>query len=156
MRPRVASRCACRDVIAIFSSAEISLYDGKFTINHKATPTGGMGQDRNFYNLDSNRFHKVDLMCLSPNHWGDNKSGNKHYMFMLDGARSQKSMRGFHNENLNKELVTEKEVMEMLGDTTMVESALKELSGLGFDSTVRDEVILKVGGSTPRIIKVKF
>ena len=46
--------------------------------------------------------------------------------------------------------------MEVLANTTMVESSSKELSGLGFNATVRDEVILRLKGSHKRVVKVKF
>lgn len=136
--------------------AIVSLKDGKFTIKHVLQPTDGMGFDKEFYNLKTNHFHKVNLMCLSPNHWGENKVGNKYYLFMLEGAQASKSIRSFHNENLKGDLVVHRKVMEVLANTTMVDSKPKELSGLGFNATVRDEVILRLKGSHKRVVKIKF
>ena len=75
---------------------------------------------------------------------------------MLDGAKSPESIRTFHNENLIPELLNHRKVMEVLGNTTKAESVKGQLSGLGFDSTVRDEVILRLKGSFKRLIKVTF
>jgi hypothetical protein len=108
------------------------------------------------YNLETNNFHKVSLVCLSPNHWNDNKVGNKHYFFMLEGCKAPDNIRSFHNENLKSELLDHRKVMEVLSATTMVESTDKQLSGLGFNATIRDEVILRLKGTHNRIIKVKF
>ena len=107
------------------------------------------------YGLETNKFHKVNLVCLSPNHW-DSPIGNKHYFFMLDGAKSPESIRGFHNEFLRPELLEHRKVMEVLGTTLKVESTDKQLSGLGFNATVRDELVLRLQGTHKRIIKVQF
>lgn len=111
---------------------------------------------KTIYGLETNMFHKVNLMCLSPNHWGDNAFGNKHYLFMLDKCATDQSTRTFHNENLNQELLSHKKVLEVLGSTRTVVPTENQLSGIGFNSTVRDEVFLKIEGESSRIIKVKF
>lgn len=136
--------------------AVITLKAGEFTIKHILQPINGSDITKEFYGLETNMFHKVNLVCLSPNHWADNKIGNKHYLFMLDGAKTPTSVRGFHNENLNSELLKHRKVMEVLANTTMVEPSTKELSGLGFNSTVKDEIILRLKGTHKRVIKVKF
>lgn len=111
---------------------------------------------KEIYGLDTNQFHKVDLVCLSPNHWEGNKVGNKHYFFMLEDCKSPVSIRSFHNENLTPELLTHRKVMEVLGAKTMVEPVEKQLSGLGFNATVKDELIVKLAGTHKRTIKIKF
>lgn len=108
------------------------------------------------YGIETNQFHKVNLMCLSPNHWGENNVGNKHYFFMLDGCKSPVSIRSFHNENLIPELAQHRKVLEVLGATNMIEPTKKQLSGLGFNATVRDELIVKLQGTHKRVIKIKF
>lgn len=111
---------------------------------------------REIYGIQTNEFHKVNLVCLSPNHWAENNVGNKHYLFMLEGAKCSTSIRSFHAENLIPELAQHRKVLEVLGNTTMINPTDKQLSGLGFNSTVRDEVVLRLSGSHRRVIKVKF
>jgi hypothetical protein len=133
--------------------AVVTLKDGEFTINHELPETAG---NKEIYGLETNQFHKVNLVCLSPNHWGENNTGNKHYMFMLDDCKAPHPIRSFHNENLNADLAAHRKVMEVLGTTNMITPSDKQLSGLGFNATVRDEVILKLSGTHKRTIKVKF
>lgn len=120
----------------------------KYLVDNNATST-------EIYGLETNMFHKVNLVCLSPNHW-DGAFGNKHYFFMLEGAKAPEAIRGFHNEFLIPELLEHRKVMEVLGATLKVESTDKQLSGLGFNATVRDEVILRLQGSHKRVIKVQI
>jgi len=139
--------------------ATVTLNNGIFAIEHHLQPTSGMGVSKEIYGIETNQFHKVNLMCLSPNHWGDNNIGNKHYFFMLDGCETQSNIRSFHAENLIPELTTHRKVLEVLGNTTMIDptkSGVKQLSGLGFNATVRDELVVKLSGSFKRTIKIKF
>lgn len=133
--------------------AEVTLKNGKFTIKHLLPESNN---SKEIYGVNTNEFHKVNLVCKSPNHWGDNKVGNLHYFFMLEGTKSPINVRGFHNENLLPDLLKHRKVMEVLGNTNMVESKKIQLSGLGFNSTVRDEVIVKLSGTHKRMIKIKF
>jgi len=133
--------------------AEVTLKNGKFSIDHKLPLSGETTRD--LYDLETNNFHKVNLMCLSPNHWESNV-GNKHYFFFLEGCQSPTSLRSFHIENLIPELADHRKVLENLANVTMVESISKQLSGVGFNATVRDEVILRVSGTHKRLLKVKF
>jgi hypothetical protein len=134
--------------------ADVVLKNGQFTIEHKLEPSDEKSQE--LWNLETNNFHKVNLVCQSPNFWGENNIGNKHYFFMLDNCKSNVSLRSFHNEYLNSDLIQHRKVMEVLATQTMIEPADKQLSGVGFNSTVRDEVIVKVNGSFKRTLKIKF
>lgn len=134
--------------------ADVTLKNGVFTINHLLPECATSSKE--IYGMETNQFHKVNLMCLSPNHWGENNVGNKHYFFMLDGCQSPTSIRGFHNENLLPELAQHRKVLEVLGATNTIPSSKKQLSGLGFNATVRDEVLVKLQGTHKRIIKLKF
>ena len=136
--------------------ANVTLNKGEFTIEHLLPCTEGEGVNKEIYGLESNTFHKVNLVCLSPNHWDGNNVGNKHFFFMLEDALCPTAIRSFHNENLIPELVTHRKVMEVLGAKNMINPTDNQLSGLGFNATVKDEVILKLGGSFKRMIKVKF
>lgn len=133
--------------------ATIIVKDGKMDIKHHLPESS---TSKELYALETNQFHKVNLVCLSPNHWGDNNVGNKHYFFMIEGCKSPASIRGFHNENLLPELAQHRKVLEVLGATNMIPPSNKQLSGLGFNATVRDELIVKLQGSHKRVIKIKF
>ena len=94
---------------------------------------------------------------MSPNHWGENVSGDKHYFFMIDGCKADIDIRSFHNDNLNSDLVPHRKVMDTLGITMqLAPDHSQQLAGLGFNSTVRDELIVKVEGSFKRMLKIKF
>jgi len=133
--------------------AEVTFNEGQFTIKH-LLPESYSSKD--LYSLPTNEFHKVNLVCLSPNHWDENNIGNKHYFFMLDGCKCPTSIRSFHAENLLPELAQHRKVLEVLGNTTMINPSDKQLSGLGFNATVKDELIVKLQGSFKRVIKIKF
>ncbi len=134
--------------------AEVTLKNGQFSIVHKLPESSISSKE--IYGLETNQFHKVNLVCLSPNHWGDNNTGNKHYFFMLDRCKSSSSIRSFHNENLLPELAQHRKVLEVLGTTNMIESADKQLSGVGFNATVKDELVVRLQGTHKRVVKIKF
>lgn len=136
--------------------ATVSVKKGEFTIKHQLIPTEGTSVSKEIYGLETNNFHKVNLICLSPNHWGENNIGNKHYMFMLEGCKAPSSIRSFHNENLIPALADHRKVLEILAITNQIPSTPKQLSGLGFNSTVNDELIVKLSGSFKRVVKIKF
>jgi len=133
--------------------AEVTLKNGDFSINHFLPETH---TSKELYGLSTEQFHKVNLVCLSPNHWDDNNVGNKHYFFMLDGCKCDSPIRSFHAENLIPELAKHRKVLEVLGNTTMIQPTEKQLSGLGFNATVKDELIVRLQGSFKRTIKIKF
>lgn len=129
---------------------------GNFTIKHLLPLASGSSVSRKINNLDTNQFHKVNLMCLSPNHWGENEVGNRHYFFMLENCRTDESIRTFHNENLNSEVAEQRKVLEVLALTSMVKPDGKQLAGLGFNATVRDSVVVKLSGSHKRTVRINF
>lgn len=134
--------------------AEVTLKNEIFSIEHKLPLSNSIAKE--VYGLQTNEFHKVDLVCLSPNHWGKNKVGNKHYLFMLHGCKNPNSVRSFHNENLLPELATHRKVLEVLGATNKIKGTGKQLSGLGFNATISESLILRLSGSHKRTIKVNF
>lgn len=133
--------------------ATVTLKNGIFTIEHHQKESYS---SKELYGLQTEQFHKVNLVCLSPNHWTGNNVGNKHYFFMLNNCKCQTSIRSFHAENLIPELAQHRKVLEVLGNTTMIEPSEKQLSGLGFNATVKDELIVQLQGSFKRTIKIKF
>lgn len=138
--------------------ATITLKGGELVdIVHNITPLNVDDFAQEVYGLETNKFHKVNLVCLSPNFWGTNKVGNKHYFFMLDKAKSPDPLRGFHNEFLCADLLTHRKVMDTLGEVSKAESTENQLSGLGFNSTVRDELIVRLTiDNNKKVIKIKF
>jgi hypothetical protein len=107
------------------------------------------------WNIGSYKFHKVKKVFLSPNFWGDNKKGNKHYMFTLENCVSDEQPRGFFNEFLAKELHDHRKVFEVLGSKVEVDADENQLSGVGFSSTQPSEFYVRVKGSFTRTLKVK-
>jgi len=63
---------------------------------------------------------------------------------------------GFFNEYLKQELAEHKRVFEVLGSKMKVEDDENQLSGLGFSSTLREQVICKVEGNISRLLKIIF
>lgn len=110
---------------------------------------------KTFWNLPTQSFHPVSALMLSPNHWGGDGIGNKHYFFMLDGCKNDGSARGFYNEFLRPELDQHRKVLEVVGSKMKAEGP-EQLSGLGFSSTQKNTLICRVKGSFNRTIKVQF
>lgn len=111
---------------------------------------------KELWNINTNGFHKVDSIMLSPNYWDGQEIGNKHWFFMLDNCKNSEKSRGFYNEFLSNELTENRKVFEVLGSKLKTEKSDHQLSGLGFSSTQRNSVICKVTGSIERVIKIKF
>lgn len=110
---------------------------------------------REKWGVKSNQFHKVTKILLSPNHW-DKAVGNKHYLFMLEGCRSDESPRPFFNEFLKQELDQHRKVFEVVGGKLKIEDSPNQLSGLGFSETQRASAIVKVTGKFTRTLRVNF
>jgi hypothetical protein len=111
---------------------------------------------KDVWNLKTNQFVPVELMMYSPNHWDNQKIGNKHFMFMLEDCENPETPNGFYNEFLRQELITHKRFFEALGSKMKVEKSDNQLSGLGFSSTQRNNVLIKVIGHTERILNIKI
>lgn len=133
--------------------AVVTLKNGVFSIEHKLPETA---PSKTLWGLESNEFHKVNLVSLSPNYWGENNVGNKHYFFMLEGCHSDTSLRSFHNEYLTGDLLAHRKVLEILAETTKLAPSKKQLAGIGFSSSVKDELIVRVKGSHQRVLKIVF
>lgn len=133
--------------------AIVTLNKGVWSIEHKVKP-GVSNQTK--WGLDTNKFHKVNLLTTSPNFWVDKPTGNKHYFFFLEDAKTDETARGFFNEMLRADLYEHRRTFEMLASKMKVEPADRELSGLGFSSTLRNDVTVRVKGQTQRLFKIKF
>lgn len=108
------------------------------------------------WGVKTQTFHKVQLLLESPNFWDGQTKGNKHVFFILDGCTQPGQTRGFYNEYLRPELSQDRKVFEMLGSKMRVAESDNQLSGLGFSSTQRNHVFVKVSGSFNRTLKVIF
>jgi hypothetical protein len=122
------------------------------SIQHSIEPSI---KSEEIYGLSTQQWHSVNLVCLSPNYW-QNNVGNKHYFFFIDGCKAEDSIRGFHNEFLCSDLTPHRKVLDVLAHTMQVESTEDQLSGLGFNATVADELFVRVKGSKNQIFKIKF
>ena len=110
---------------------------------------------KEIWNVQTNSFVPVNTIINSPNFWEGDK-GNKHTFFLIDGCKTDEETRGFFNEFLKEELNPHRKVFELLGERTKVQPTDDQLSGLGFSSTKRDEVTVRVSGKTKRTFLVKF
>ena len=101
-------------------------------------------------------FHRANVVMLSPNHWDEHSVGNKHYFFMLEGCRNEGVARGFYNEFLTGDLSKHRKVFEIVGAKMKTEESDRQLSGLGFSSTQRNQLLCRVKGNLTRTVKVIF
>ena len=133
--------------------ARVTLNKGQFKITQSIPSTQS---SKEIFGVKTNVFTKASMVLLSPNHWDDNRIGNKHVFFILDGAYNPNSPRGFFNEFLNEQLTPHKRVFEALGSKMRVVDDPNQLCGVGFSSTQSNSVVVRTTGNLKRVLKVKF
>lgn len=134
--------------------ATVTLKQGKFTLK-PTLHTEDAPQE--VWGLLTNRFYPVSVVMYSPNYWDQQTGiGHRHYMFMLRGCVNDEQPSGFFNEFLPQKLFAHRKVFEALSSKMRVADSDQQLSGLGFSSTKRNSVVVRVKGSFDRILRLVF
>jgi hypothetical protein len=135
---------------AQFTDGEID-----FTPNTRFKTSSSTSKSVEIWGMNTGTFIPVTTVTLSPNFWEGNEIGNKHYMFMLQGAVNPDTPSGFFNEFLPPNLLEYKKVLATLGEMLRVDPDPNQLSGLGFSSTIRKSFTARIkSGATQRVVKV--
>ena len=142
----------------IVKVASVILYEnGEFKIKEYLKSSSSA---REVWDVTTNQFVPVGMIMHSPNFWdGESKIGAEHTFFILKGCHNHENPNGFFNEYLTPELKDFKHVMEALGSKTAVTYTDDQLSGIGFNHTQKNDVIIKVKTTTDseeKIFRVTF
>jgi hypothetical protein len=137
---------------------------GKFTLKNGVLAEVQLGvgliggtASKKVWNVDTEKFIKVQTVMHSPNYWDDNKVGNRHTIFVLEGCKNDLPTRGIYNEFLKPEMEKHRKVFEVLGDKTKCPVTDEQISGVGFSSTKGDTVTVKATSvKTQRTFNIVF
>lgn len=133
--------------------AVITVNNGAVTFE---SPLQSVTASKDYWNVKTQQFQKVNVVMNSPNYWDGHGVGNKHVFFMIDGCKNGEQARGFYNEFLINELDQHRKVIEMVGNRMLTDKADYQLSGLGFSTTQRNSVLCRVNGSFTRTVNITF
>lgn len=128
--------------------------NGEVTLVSDKLVEGGASQEK--WGLTTGEWVGVDMVMNSPNYWGGQEIGNEHIFFMLKGCKNPDSVRGFYNEFLRGDMNEHRKVFEMLASNMKAEYSDEQLSGVGFSTTNKQEITLRVKGAFNRVIKVSI
>lgn len=126
-------------------------FDGKTFKVTKSLPSTKSSKE--VWGVSTMKFIPVTTLMRSPNFWNNQSLGNKHYFFMLENCVNQGVARGFFNEFLRNDLTEHKRIFEALGQKMKVEHTDNQLSGVGFSSTMKNSVLIKLDN---RPLKINF
>jgi hypothetical protein len=120
------------------------------------TPDSTGSLSKEIWGIQTDTFHPVQAVTLSPNYWGDKQIGNKHMFLFIEACKNDGIVRGLFNEFLRQELAPHRTAFELLGAKLQVaQSDGPQLSGLGFSSTQAADFVVRVTGKTVRMLRVK-
>ncbi len=142
-----------RSVASTVVVATVTLKQGVFSIKPELESSM---MSKEVWGVQTETFQKVSTMMMSPNFWDEQEIGNRHFFFMLENCVNPNRTRGFYNEFLRNDLTEHRKVFEVLSGKMSCEHTDEQLSGVGFSSTGKGEVIVKVGSTFNRILKLKF
>lgn len=131
--------------------AKIQYKNGEFKILESLEESN---TPQSIWSITTQNYHNVQVVTYSPNYWGENPVGNKHYFFFLEGCKNNENPRGFFNEFLTNKLTTHRKTLELVGNKVLVDNVDNQLSGIGFSSTQRNSIMCKVQGTFNRTIKI--
>lgn len=131
-----------RSLVRTVTVVTIVIHNGEVVnIDHDLKP---LNISQKVWSIDTKQYQKVNTIMLSPNYWNNQKIGNKHYFFMLEDCQNPDQVRGFYNEFLSNELTPHRKVFEVLSSNMKCTPTKNQLSGLGFSSTLRNDIYCKV------------
>lgn len=134
--------------------AIVTLLDGKFSIDHKLPCTSSAKEK---WGMQTEQFNKISAITLSPNCWGGEAIGNKHTIFVIDGAKSDEPTRGIFNEFLHSRLQQHRKVFDVIGEKTKCPPADEQVSGVGFSETQKASIIVRAQvDGRQRLFSVQF
>lgn len=134
------------------TAVTFTITNGTITFNdYNSLPMTAGEYPRDTWGLSTCKFHRVSSIMHSPNHWDEQGVGNKHTFFILDGFKNPDPVRGFFTEFLRDDLIPHRKVLELLGSKVKVLPQDDQLSGLGFSSTVRNSLVLRVTDSAGKV-----
>jgi len=122
--------------------ARVTLKDGKFTIINCLDSSV---LSKEVWGIKTQELVKVNSIMYSPNFWNNNKIGQKHTFFMLDGCTNPNEIRGLFNEHLNPKYRSIRKSIDMLSSMVKCKQTDNQISGIGVGSR-RDVLILVVRG----------